>query len=81
MLCVHQLDNTLQAVKKASANAFPMTLECFMRFLLALANVRSHENATQVEFTQSNLVGGWATPLKNMSTSIGMISNIVYMRK
>ena len=25
-----------------------------------------------------NLVGGWATPLKNMSSSIGMISNLIY---
>ena len=24
------------------------------------------------------LVGGWATPLKNMSSSIGMISNPIY---
>ena len=25
-----------------------------------------------------NLVGGWATPLKNMSSSIGMIRNPIY---
>ena len=28
--------------------------------------------------SQTTLVGGWATPLKNMSSSIGMISNPIY---
>ena len=27
------------------------------------------------------LVGGWATPLKNMSSSIGMIRNLINMGK
>ena len=30
---------------------------------------------------RSNLVGGWFTPLKNMSSSIGMISNPILMGK
>ena len=30
---------------------------------------------------QPGLVGGWATPLKNMSSSIGMISNPILMGK
>ena len=31
-------------------------------------------------FVDYYLVGGWATPLKNMSSSVGMISNPIYAK-
>ena len=36
----------------------------------------AHKNIVIVQFT--NLVGGWATPLKNMSSSIGMMTFPIY---
>ena len=32
-------------------------------------------------FAIGNLVGAWVTPLKNMSSSIGMISNPIFLGK
>ena len=33
------------------------------------------------DHAKAKLVGGWATPLKNMSSSVGMISNPILMGK
>ena len=43
--------------------------------------ILKHGNGTSTVFVcviQTYLVGGWATPLKNMRSSLGMISNPIY---
>ena len=44
-------------------------------------NSMGHVLRHQLPKGMSSLVGGWATPLKNMSSSVGMISNPIYGKK
>ena len=43
--------------------------------------IASHFQLVSFTWPKPSLVGGWATPLKNMSSSIGMISNPIWMGK
>ena len=48
---------------------------------LATGHLEVSKNGGTPKSSNHLLVGGWATPLKNMSSSIGMISNPILMGK
>ena len=65
--------NVLQAADKR-------TQGLYMIFMVVVFFSSSLESLSSLQFIKFHqiLVGGWATPLKNMTSSIGMISNPIY---